>query len=384
MDATDATRSRGEGGRWRRRGLIGLVVLLVVALLAQPVRTRVVAAVTVVDGLDLPVPRPFATEVERRATTVGDLEVDVYGPPDEVATSPLLDGPQAAGRIVVLVPGATPAGRDDRRLVTLAEAFARSDRVVVIPELEVYQEDLVPEDIERIVGLVGSLADRHGPVVLTGISFGGSLAMIAAGDPRLEDRIALLGTFGAYADLGGVVQAATTGESLVDGERYPWDPDPRAAQVVRDQIVGLLPPEDGRRLEAALDGEVAPAALRPDLRAAYDLLTNEDPERTMALVEALPQVVRDRLEVVSPTRAVPQLEVPLVALHAHDDPVIPYGELWRLGVTYPHAELMSLTTFDHVGIDPDREVSWWVTVQDLWTTSRFADRMLDAQARGWW
>jgi len=367
----------GERADWRRRGLIGLVVLALVALIAQPLRLRVVAAATVADSLDLAVPRPFAAEVERHDTTVAALEADVYAPP----ASGWDDGPPsaAAGSVVVLIPGATPAGRDDRRVVALAEAFARSDRVVVVPELEVYDEDLVPEDIERIIRLVRALSEMHGPVVLTGISFGGSLALVAAADPGLADRVALVGTFGAFADLAGVIQAATTGVAIVDGERFPWDADPRAEDVVREQILRLLAPDERERLTAALEGEVPPDTLPADLRATYDLLVNDDPEAVSDLVADLPRTIQDRLATVSPARAAAELGVPLIALHARDDPVIPYGELHRLGTVYPQAELMSLTTFDHVGIDPDREVRWWVTARDLWVTTRFVAEVLAAQ-----
>lgn len=371
----------GQGAsRWRRRALIGLALLVAIALIAQPVRLRAVAAATVADALDLDIPRPFAHDPHRRATHLEGIEVDVYGP-SERTDSP--DGPlpgiAADAGVLLLVPGAAPDGRDDRRLVALAEAFARSGQVVVVPELEVYQEDLVPEDLDRLVTLVGVLAPVHGPVVLAGISFGGSLSLVAAGDARIDGDVALVATFGAYADLGGVVQAAVTGVGIVDGERYPWDPDPRAPDVVREQVVGLLPDADGQQLAAALearDASTLPAGLLP----AYELLTADDPTQVPSLVDALPAPVRDRLDVVSPIRAVPELDVPIVALHARDDPVIPYAELHRLGSHYPHARLLDLATFDHVGIDPDREISWWVTVRDLWATTRFVTEVLAARS----
>ena len=371
-------RSRPAASTWRRRGLIGVALLAVVAIVAQPIRLRAVAAATVADALDLDWPRPFAQEVDRRATTIDGLEVDVYGPPadptggDGAGPIPGLSGD---AEVVLMVPGAAPDGRDDRRLVSLAEAFARSGRGVVVPELEVYQEDLVPEDLERLVTLIGAIAPHHGPVVLAGISFGGSLSLIAAGDPRVAGEVTLVATFGAYADLAGVLQAAVTGRSLVEGEDYAWDPDPRAEEVAREQLIGLLPDEAQQPLIDALETE-DPTVLPDQLRPAYELLTTRDPARVAELVEVLPTPVLERLEAVSPVRAAADLDVPIVALHAKDDPVIPYAELHRLGHHYPHAELISLQTFDHVGIDPEAETRWWVTVRDLWSTTRFAGEVL--------
>jgi pimeloyl-ACP methyl ester carboxylesterase len=98
--------------------------------------------------------------------------------------------------------------------------------------------------------------------VLVGTSFGGSLGMLAAADERLDGRVALVASFGAYADLLGVLQAATTGHSLVGDRLIAWeDPHPDAEQIVRDQLADLLEPADRRQLRRLLDDrlEVADA-----------------------------------------------------------------------------------------------------------------------------
>jgi hypothetical protein len=363
----------GADGRrrsWRRWLALALLIALVVAL-APSVWMRAVAFATVADGLDLAVPRPFAPAIEHDVDDAGGVEVDRYGPQGwSQAASP----PQA----IVVVPGAAPAGRQDTRVVALAEAIARAGRVVVVPELEVYDEDLVPADIDRIGRVVTALAPDHGRVALVGVSFGGSLSLLAAADPTVGEQVSLVATFGAYADLGGVVQAATTGVSLIDGEVFPWAGDPRAADVVRDQVLGLLDDDESAAVAAALAGETDPASLADDLRAVHDLLANDDPARTPELIERTPAVVRERIDEVSPARAGAGLEVALIALHAVDDPVIPYGELVRLGSVFPHADQVTLTTFDHVGVDDQGGTGWWVTVQDLWRATAFVARVLTA------
>jgi acetyl esterase/lipase len=356
----------GVGGT-RIVALLLLVALL--AVLARPVSLRVVAVVTVAEGLGLEVPRPFAPAVERVPDVIGGVEVDRY--------APSADGVSSADPAIVLVPGAVPAGRDDERVVAIATALARASGGVVVPELEVYGEELVPADIERLVEVAGALSRDHGPVVLAGLSFGGSLSLVAADDPRLVDRVALVATFGAYADLAGVVQAVTTGVSLVDGEQIGWDPDPRAAEIVEEQLLGLLTGADRELVVAVLVGRRDAASLRSELRAVYDLLEDDDPERTMAHVDAAPASVRGRIAEVSPARAAPDLVVPIVALHTRDDPVIPYGELARLEIVYAQTEALTLATFDHVGLG-DEDEGWWVTVRDLWTTARFVHRVLGA------
>ena len=357
-----------------------IVALALVVVVAAPFAT---ALVTVADGLGFDPPRPFAAEVDRERALLGDIEVDRYVPArtpraGRVASSPTPAASRAADRpAVLLLPGATPAGRDDRRVVEIATAFARTDRLVIVPELEVYDEDLRPEDVQRIVTVSDALAADHGRVVLAGLSFGGSLALLAAARPALEDRVALVATFGAYVDLAGVVQAATTGRSLVDGESYPWDPDPRAGEVVREQTLALLSTPDRNRVTAALEGDTDPDHLDVEQRAVHDLLTDTDPARTLDHLAAGPEVLRERIAEVSPARQAPQLDVPVIALHARDDPVIPHAELRRLEATYPHARTLELVTFDHVGLGDDQ--GWWVTVRDLWQTARFARSILSAR-----
>lgn len=377
------TRQQERPAGARRRWLQALTVLAVVAA-AVAATPFSIALVTVADGLGFDPPRPMAATVQREQAEIGGVEVDRYLPEREpragrVAGSPTPAPSRATDRpAILLLPGATPAGRDDRRVVEIATAFARTDRLVVVPELEVYDEDLRPEDVDRIVAVGTALAVRHDRVVLAGLSFGGSLGLLAAAEPELEDRVALVATFGAYADLAGVVQAATTGVSLVDGARYPWEPDPRAGEVVREQTLGLLTAEDRAEVAAALDGELAAAALDAPLRAVYDLLTDPDPARTREHLDDGPAVLRERITEVSPAQAASDLEVPLVAVHARDDPVIPHAELRRLQGAYPHARTLDLVTFDHVGLG-DEEHGWWVTLRDLWQTARFARAILRAR-----
>jgi pimeloyl-ACP methyl ester carboxylesterase len=345
-----------------------LVALGLVVALVEPLRLRAVAAATLADALDLPVLRPFAPDVERVPTTVAGVEGDLY------ETHP-------ADPAVVLVPGAAPRGIEDRRIVGLAEAVAGAGRTVFIPELEVYGETLVTADVDRIVRVAADLADEHrGPVVLIGASFGGSLALLAAADERLEGRVAQVATFGAYFDLVGVLQAATTGVALVDGRRVPWDAHPRAEEVVREQLAQLLPAGQRRPLERALAGARDARDLDEPARVAYELLTSADPARTTALAERLPVEVRRRLAEVSPSTVADRIGAPVVAMHSLVDPTIPYGELLRLEGALPHADTVTLERFDHVGLELETARDWVDAAGDLRRSWRFTTQVLGAQS----
>ena len=336
-------------------------------MLAEPVRLRTVAATTVADALDLPVVRPAAPEVTRERTRLDGVEGDLY----EV-------GPDATA--IVLIPGAAPRGIEDPRIVQLAVAIARAGRTVFVPQLEVYEETLVTADIDRLVRATLALSDeRRGPAVLVGTSFGGSLGLLAAADERLDGRVALVASFGAYADLLGVLQAVTTGYSLVDGRRIAWeDPHPDAEQIVRDQVADLLAPADRRQLRRLLDGGLEPADADPPARAAHELLTNDDPTRTGALARRLPAEIRQRLAEVSPVSVAADLDMPVVAMHSVQDPAIPFGELRRLEEALPHAHIITLERFDHVELDLDGPRDVLEALGDLRRTWRFATEVLAA------
>lgn len=357
--------------RWMRGGLAALLIVALAVVVGSWMWPRMVAAVTVADALGISTPRPLAPDVDRQEITLDGITVDRYGPRGSARYA-------GSAPVVVLVPGAARDGRDDARVVDLARAVARADRIVLVPELEVYAEQLVFADVERLRRLLAGLSDRHVSTVLVGTSFGGSLSLLAASSPTVAQHLELVATFGAYADLGGVVQAATTGVSVVEAERIPWDPDPRAVDVVRDQLLSLLDSAQRARVSAALDGEVDPDDLSGELHALYDVLTNDDPARTPALLDQTPAVVRERIAEMSPSDADSGIDVPVIAMHALDDPVIPYGELARIGAVYEHAELVTLTSFEHVGVAGGDDGSLRVSVRDAWRTITFVTRVLSA------
>jgi pimeloyl-ACP methyl ester carboxylesterase len=214
--------------------------------------------------------------------------------------------------------------------------------------------------------------------VLLGVSYGGSFGLVAATDPRLRDRLSLVATFGAYFDLVGVIQAVTTGVSLVGGARIPWDGAPTARAILEHGIVGLLPEDARPGLRAALDrGD--PSGLPPEGRAVFDLLGNRDPGRTRTLAEALPPELRGVLERFSPATVAAGLEVPVLAMHSTDDPAVPYGELLRLRRALPEAWVVTVSSFRHV--DPSRSApgGWPALVSDAWGAWGFTSRLLAAQ-----
>jgi pimeloyl-ACP methyl ester carboxylesterase len=331
--------------------------------LSPLVRNRMSAAATLLEAFGANVPRPFAPDVEPETAEVGGVMGRLYKPGDYPA--------------VLVVPGATPEGVTDPRVNSVARALARSGRIVFIPELDLYRGLFTEADLEAIVAAIGGLAELSGrPVAMLGFSYGGSFALVAAADPRMEGRLSRVATLGAYYDLVGVIQAVTTGGSTVDGRFIPWEGHPSAADFLAARAAELLPEEDQQPLPAALDGRLDPEYLAPGALALYDLLANNDPERTAELTERLPPSMRSLIEGFSPSQVADRIAVPVWAMHSIDDPLVSYAELIRLEAGMPQAEISTVSLFRHVDFNPASPSDWWSVTPDLWKVWHFTTSTL--------
>jgi pimeloyl-ACP methyl ester carboxylesterase len=351
----------------RRLAYIALVIAGLGMLPAVQARAKALAVLVEAVGLD--VPRPFAPSVARVEISLDGVTGDLYYPGDRVPA-------------IVLIPGAVEGGKDDPRVVRSARALARAERAVFVPKLELAERRFVEEDIDRIVRVARTLYSHplvQGRVSILGFSFGGSFGLIAAADPRLAGRLEQVAVFGAYFDLVGVIQAVTTGVSLVDGRRIPWEPHPVAAEILEDVAIRLVPPEGRDVLAAALEGSVSPDELPPALRSVYELLRNDDPERTFQLAARLPDQAVDALERFSPSAVAAHITAPVIAMHSLDDPAVPYGEALRLVDGLPGTSLTSVSLFRHVDFEPRSPGDWTRAAGGLWSAWLFTGRLLAAQ-----
>lgn len=347
-----------------RRGVL-LAALLPLALLFHPlVQARGKALAVLAEALGAPFPRPFAPDVDRSEILLDGVRGDLYEPRPEAPA-------------ILVVPGAAPEGKDDPRTIRLATALARAGRTVFVPTLRLSDRVFDLADIEDIRTSVRALAERSdGRVLVFGISYGGSFALIAAADPATAAEIEKVAVFGAYFDLIGLVQAASTGVSVVGDRRIPWEPDPRARDVMREAAVQLAPEEQRQGLRRALEDDLQPEDLADEAAAIHRLVTNDDPDRTYELARELGDHGRDLMQRFSPAAVADRIDVPVLALHSTDDPVTPYGEALRLERGLSDVRLVSVTLFRHVDFEG---VSTVAALPDLLGTWRFASWVIAAQ-----
>jgi dienelactone hydrolase len=349
---------------------VGVAVVAPGLALHPGVRATTKAAFVIDDAFGGPLPRPWALSVERSEEEVGGVVADRY--------SSRADAPR-----IVLLPGAARAGREDERVVSLATSLAAAGREVVVPELSLFSEELDVDDVERVVEVAARSCRPDDGLVLMGFSYGGALALVAAADERVAGCIDLVATFGAYADLVGVIQAAVTGVSVVDGRVYPWDAADRAVvrTVLRDAAMKLVPEVQREPLRRALERR-EPAGLPGAADLVYRIMVADDPMEVAALARRLPPPGAELVETFSPVDVADEIEADVLAAHALDDPAVPVVELRRLEKALPEAEVMTVRSFDHVDLSTDDGLV--PLVEDLLTAWSFMQAVLRAQEEWPW
>ncbi|OGO52127.1 MAG: hypothetical protein A2148_12515 [Chloroflexi bacterium RBG_16_68_14] len=363
-------------GALRRAWPLALALIVIAALgsglfCSSYGRPAVTSALFLPDMLvDLPV-RPvtwFTADPTVERVTIdygsGRILADIYRPPD--------DDRHAA---VIFSMGAPPLDLDDSRLVKLAEDAARAGLVMAVPFSERLDAELIePDEVDALVGVFQYLEgqpyakpDRIGYI---GVSVGGSLALLAAADPRIAERVDYTVAFGAYFDAIDTLVAVGARRVSYDGLEEPWEPDDHTVEVMALQLIAELPDRDDRATmckafvdpwdrmklcdppvgrEPVTGTELA--ALTRQGRAAYNLMTSGDPEEAQELLDQLPPSTREKLERLSPNRALDRLGGEIFIIHDRGDAFIPYVESRRMRDALAGREEVHFTEvslFEHV------------------------------------
>lgn len=308
---------------------------------------------------------PAGVDRKARPFTVAGRthEADLY--------APAAWWPRAA---LVLVPGASPAGRDDPRLVAFAGTLAKAGFRVLVPEIPALRRmTLSAADSEIVADALRHLAaDGDGFLGVVALSYAVGPAMLAAHRPDLAAEVDVLVGIGGYHDVEAVGIWFTTGWYRVPGEGPGAQPRWRqgspnafgkwmflranANRVSDPQDRRLLQRMAERRLEdpdADLSGLVP--QLGPEGRSVHAFLTNGDRDRAPALIAALPAPVREEMRALDLSRRRFDPQGPhLILVHGRNDPIIPYTESLALAGAVrgpdgsPRAELHLVDGIGHV------------------------------------
>jgi hypothetical protein len=277
---------------------------------------------------------------------------------------------------MVLVLGVNNVGRSYPAVIRFADAMARSGVAVLVPDsAELLAGSLSPDETGAVVDAFRLLAarpevDPH-RIGLVGLSVGGSLALLAAGDPRISSRVRWVNAFGAYADAGEYLAEVASQQMSVDGSVLAWDSSGLTRKTFARLVERLIPDATERASVSAaiqafvdtgrlppLDPALAAKLATPEARAIYALLTAGSLDRARELVAALPAPVKDLLDAVSPVRHLGSIRADVFLMYDTADAYVPYGQSLELaaglGPLGRLARSSEFRLFDHVepkGVD---------------------------------
>lgn len=346
--------------RPRRPGLPAFALLLLLGACVSRDAREATRLLEDIDAGPAPSALKAATPEPRRDT------VAFSGATRSVPADLYVPGAPIGARLV-LVPGFTPQGKDDPRVVDLATSLARARFLVLVPDLDgsragrVRLEDAA--DIADGARYLAGRADLPAPpgVGIVAVSYAVGLAIRAALQPDLLGKLSFLVGIGAYFDAHDVIAYMTTGRYR-DGPGEPWRtgrPYPTAKWIfLASNLEGLSDPADravfaeiadhrSERPEAPIDDLVR--RLGPEGRRLLAVIENTDPEQVTRLIGALPAALRARIDALSPSRRdLAPLAGRLVLIHGRDDRLIPYTESVALARAAGRADLFLIDGFSHI------------------------------------
>jgi dienelactone hydrolase len=264
---------------------------------------------------------------------------------------------------VVFVNGATALGHLHPDVQRLARGLARVGYLVVVPELPGLRSgEITLRTLAATIAVARATAARSDVrdhrVGLIGVSVGASLALCAAENTGLADRVSALAGIAPYADLGEVARLATTGYVKADGRLVPYNADDFVQLAVarslaaslpvrrdRVELVGLLAPIPNEQ-DDPLQG-LRPRGLGPQGRALMRLLRNRDPARFDALWRRLPPAVVAAAQRLSPVTRLPRLDAPVALATSPHDKYFPVAESRRLAAGSDRVRVTVTSSLSH-------------------------------------
>jgi len=279
---------------------------------------------------------------------------------------------ETAGAGLLVMPGASPRGRDDPRVIAFAATWAEAGFLVLVPEVpNLRVQQVAAADAEIMAAslryLEAEMAGR--PVGGLALSYAAGPMLLASLEPDLAQDIDFLIVMGGYYDTQSVTTYFTTGKYR-EREGYRWrhlEPDPFGTWIfVSANASRLESAGDQRRMAAIAQrrayDQAAPIddltqGLGPEGRSVLAFLENDDPERAPQLYAALPAPIRREMEALN--LANQDLSGPgpeLLLLHGKEDRVIPYTESIALKEAVNaggsgRASLTLLERFDHTELE---------------------------------
>jgi acetyl esterase/lipase len=382
--------------RYVKMLLVCLGVLLVIdAVVGWPFLMTRLQAVAVLDRVgNQPVPAPVRWLVSEPVTTTeltlplpsGAVRARMYTP---------VNHPDAPA--IMVVHGVHYLGMDEPRLEAFASAIASCGLRVLTPELpNIKDYHIGPSSIATIGDAATWLAEQSPPrgkkslvtpVGIMGLSFSGSLSLLAAAEPQYHPYIKFVVAVGSEDEMSRVANYYLTGSALrPNGNTEILTPHEYGALVLEyESLEDFVPAPDRdavrlvlrNHLYEDLPGEhAALARLTPTQMAeAKQLMDTTSPITRRMIAESDARHLA-AMASVSPNGQLAQLATPVFLLHGEADNIIPSAETQWLERDIPQQEMQASLispVISHLDLDDKGP-----TFADQWRLVRFFAKMLHA------
>jgi hypothetical protein len=251
--------------------------------------------------------------VRHQSVQHAGIPIDIYG--------------ESSGSPMLIVHGVNPTGKDSPDLVRISDALAQVGYQVFVPDLaDMKRQHIHPEEASHIKSVFQFIGRD---AAMACFSFGCGPAMVAAADLDIRSHVRFAIVFGGYYDIREALEFLVTGpESPIAYLKWVYlaantdlaadEGDQAHLQVIAKHRLGQAPSEAGEIEQ-----------LTPEGKRLLDLFSTSDRNEFRARLDASPKSLQERLDALSPSRFIRQLQSPLILVHGINDPSIPAQQAVR-------------------------------------------------------
>jgi acetyl esterase/lipase len=377
-----------------RRYVKMLLVLLAVLLLGNAVagwpyfkaQLQAVAVLDTVGNQTIPEPvrwlvvEPVKTTEMTLQLPSGAVRARMYTP---------INHPDAPGMVVVH--GVHYLGMDEPRLEAFASAMAGCGLRVLTPELpNIKDYHIGASSIVSIGDTAAWMAHASGdrPVGVMGLSFSGSLSLLAAAEPQYKRDIKFVVAVGSEDEMSRVANYYLTGRAMrPSGDAEVLAPHEYGALVLEyESLEDFVPEPDRAAVRLVLRDHLyedfpaeraALAKLTPgQLAEAKQLMDTTSPITRKMIAESDARHLTEMAS-VSPDGQLTHLAAPVFLLHGEGDNIIPAAETQWLEKDIPKADIAAALispVISHLDVDATGP-----GFRDQWQLVHFFAKILHAE-----
>lgn len=302
------------------------------------------------------VARAVAGSVREDETSLGGVAAVVFRPGRGA-------GPWPAH---VLFPGVTRQGRRHPAFLGIGRGLAATGNLAIVAEPDgLATGELTPATVNQARVAIEAALYRPdaapGGVSLVGVSGGGTLALRAAADPTVGERVSVVLALAPLCDVPEAIRVVTTGVYRDGDALVPFSAGDFFKLVIARSVVACLPPSEDRaalrsRLLALDDYEADPLsclrewpsdALGASARATVALLSNEDTHRFDELLDAVSEELRAAIDAISPISVAHRIAAPVELVVAREDKYITLADATSFAEACTSARLAVLGSLAH-------------------------------------